>query len=109
MPKGPIKGTKKDGGGDEPRGRGEKTGNKREKEKREEGEGDNTKESVRNEKEIDIQSTHTPATGRATLISLAIKAVVRFNVVPRRRPLEEDRRTCRASSRPSGGVGSFTT
>lgn len=108
MPKGPIKGTKKDGGG-EPRGRGGKTGNKREKEKREEGEGDNTKESVRNEKEIDIQSTHTPATGRATLISLAIKAVVRFNVVPRRRPLEEDRRTCRASSRPSGGVGSFTT
>lgn len=105
MPKGPIKRTKK-------RRRRERSGRKGEKretkERKRKGEEDNTKESVRNEKEIDIQSIHTPATGRATLISLAIKAVVRFNVVPRR-PLEEDRRTCRASSRPSGGVGSFTT
>lgn len=106
MPKGPIKRTKKR----RRRERSRRKGGKREtKERKRKGEEDNTKESVRNEKEIDIQSIHTPATGRATLISLAIKAVVRFNVVPRRRPLEEDRRTCRASSRPSGGVGSFTT
>lgn len=60
-------------------------------------------------KKKSIFKVHTLASGRGTLISPAIKAVVRFNVVPRRRPLEVDRRTCRASSRSSGGVGSFTT
>lgn len=50
MPKGPIKGRKK-------RGKVSEGGKKNGKQK-EEREEDNTKESVRNEKEIDIQSTH---------------------------------------------------